>query len=322
MCEDKNSFVVYAEIKETIDELTDEEVGKLFRGMVEYQATGEAPEFTGVLKFAFIPVRQQMDRNNSKWQRTRERRAEAGRRGGVKSGESRRNEANEANEANASNEKHDEANEANASGFGSNEANEAVNVNDNVNVNVNGNVNVNVPVNVSDEVPDAEALSLSLIKKLNAESGSRHKLTAEFTGRIRELLNAGYTEADMMKVIEVKAAEWRDDAKMKQYLRPRTLFGDKFEDYVLSPVPAAIEEKESRSAEIASLTEERRKLKTDVEVLATQIGIVRNSVVTGSGGRDLEELKRDLEALRIEKATKEQRIEFIEKRMERLKDEG
>lgn len=322
MCEDKNSFVVYAEIKETIDELTDEEVGKLFRGMVEYQATGEVPEFTGILKFAFIPVRQQMDRNNSKWQRTRERRAEAGRRGGVKSGESRRNEANEANEANASNEKRDEANEANASGFGSNEANEAVNVNDNVNVNVNGNVNVNVPVNVSDEVPDAEALSLSLIKKLNAESGSRYKLTAEFTGRIRELLNAGYTEADMMKVIEVKAAEWRNDAKMKQYLRPRTLFGDKFEDYVLAPVPVAIEEKENRSAEIASLTEEKRKLETDVEVLATQIGIVRNSVVAGSGGRDIEALRRDLEALKIEKATKEQRVEFIEKRMERLKDEG
>ena len=321
MREDKNSFVVYAEIKETIDELTDEEVGKLFRGMVEYQATGEIPELTGILKFAFIPVRQQMDRNNSKWQRTRERRAEAGRRGGVKSGESRRNEANEAN---ASNEKHDEANEVNASGFGSNEANEAVNVNDNVNVNVNGNVNVNVPVNVpvnvSDEVPDAEALSLSLIKTLNAESGSRYKLTAEFTGRIRELLNAGYTEADMMKVIKVKAAEWRDDAKMKQYLRPRTLFGDKFEDYVLAPVPVAIEEKENRSAEIASLTEEKRRLETDVEVLATQIGIVRNSVVAGSGGCDIEALKRDLEALKIEKATKEQRIEFIEKRMERLKE--
>ena len=319
MCEDKNTFVVYAEIKETIDELTDEEVGKLFRGMVEYQATGEAPEFTGVLKFAFIPVRQQMDRNNSKWQRTRERRAEAGRRGGVKSGESRRNEANEANEANASNEKHDEANEANASGFGSNEANEAVNVNDNVNVNVNGNVNVNVPVNVpvnvSDEVPDAEALSLSLIKKLNAESGSRYKLTAEFTGRIRELLNAGYTESDMVKVIEVKAAEWRSDAKMKQYLRPRTLFGDKFEDYVLAPVPVAIEEKENRSAEIASLTEEKQKLETDVQVLTTQIGIVRSGGAVGFGGRDLE-------ALKIEKATKEQRIEFIEKRMERLKDEG
>ena len=311
MCEEKNSFVVYAEIKETIDELTDEEVGKLFRGMVEYQATGEVPEFTGILKFAFIPVRQQMDRNNSKWQRTRERRAEAGRRGGVKSGESRRNEANEANEANASNEKHDEANEANASGFGSNEANEAVNVNDNVNV--NGNVNVNVPVNVSDEVPDAEALSLSLIKKLNAESGSRYKLTAEFTGRIRELLNAGYTEADMMKVIEVKAAEWRNDAKMKQYLRPRTLFGDKFEDYVLAPVPVSIEEKENRSAEIASLTEEKRRLETDVEVLATQIGIVRSGGAVGFGGRDLE-------ALKIEKATKEQRIEFIEKRMERLKE--
>ena len=320
MCEEKNSFVVYAEIKETIDELTDEEVGKLFRGMVEYQTTGKVPEFTGILKFAFIPVRQQMDRNNSKWQRTRERRAEAGRRGGVKSGESRRNEANEANEANASNEKHDEANEANASGFGSNEANEAVNVNDNVNVNVNGNVNVNVPVNVSDEVPDAEALSLSLIKKLNAESGSRYKLTAEFTGRVRELLGAGYTEADMMKVIEVKAAEWRNDAKMKQYLRPRTLFGDKFEDYVLAPVPVAIEEKENRSAEIASLTEERWKLKTDVEVLTKQIGIVRNSVVAGSGGCDIEALRRDLEALKIEKATKEQRIEFIEKRMERLKE--
>ena len=60
MADNKNSFIVYAaDIKETLDKLTDDQVAELFRGMVDYQITGEAPEFSGVLEFAFIPIRQQ-----------------------------------------------------------------------------------------------------------------------------------------------------------------------------------------------------------------------------------------------------------------------
>ena len=78
MQEEKNSFIVFTDIKEILDDLDDNQVAALFRGMVDYQETGEDPNFKGALKYIFIPIRQQMDRNNEKWNRTKEVRAVAG----------------------------------------------------------------------------------------------------------------------------------------------------------------------------------------------------------------------------------------------------
>ena len=89
------TFIVYDEIKDTLDEMTDEEIGKLFRGMVDYHVTGEEPDLKGGLKFAFIPIRQQMDRDDDKWNKTREARAEAGRKGGAPKGNQNAQKAEE-----------------------------------------------------------------------------------------------------------------------------------------------------------------------------------------------------------------------------------
>lgn len=126
MSDDKSSFVVYTDIKEIIDDLDDVQVATLFRAMVNYRITGRAPKLAGSLKYIFIPIRQQMDRDKEKWNKTRAARAESGRKGGIESGKVRakQNEANEANAYFAS------SNEAN-------EANEAVNVTGTVNATVN-----------------------------------------------------------------------------------------------------------------------------------------------------------------------------------------
>jgi hypothetical protein len=134
MSESKDSFVVYTDIKEIIDELDDKQVATLFRSMVEFRITGKAPKLTGTLKYIFIPIRQQMERDKEKWEQTRAARAESGRKGGIASGKSR-NKANKANEANASSEKPLKL-RVSRPVDNSNEANEAVNVN------VNGNVTV------------------------------------------------------------------------------------------------------------------------------------------------------------------------------------
>ena len=73
MSKDQKGFVVYGDIKETLDELTDEQVATLFRGMVDYHVTGKEPKFKGVLKFVFIPLKQQMDRNTEKYEKQCER---------------------------------------------------------------------------------------------------------------------------------------------------------------------------------------------------------------------------------------------------------
>ena len=294
MTDSKNSFVVYTDIKETLDGLTDDQVATLFRGMVDYQITGSVPEFDGVLKFAFIPIRQQMDRDNTKWERTKAARSESGRQGGLRSGAVRRAKAEaEANEANAS---RFEANEAN-------EANEAVNVNVNVNVNGNGNVNG----------ADAEALSSSLISYLNEKSGGKYKPTGAITERISELLAAGYTETDFIQVIDSKVAEWKDDPKMRSYLRPRTLFGDKFEEYVSGPVPVEVEEQQKREETVARLEEERSATVTALDAINESIKEIRD----GPGG--VRSAWDDYRALSDQKAIAEQKIENIDNRLGRLR---
>ena len=298
MADNKNSFVVYTDIKETLDDLTDEQVAALFRGMVDYQITGEDPMFSGALKYVFIPIRQQMDRNNTKWERKKAVRAEAGRQGGIRSGEVRRAKAeNEANEANASQSKQNEANEAN----------EAVTVNGTVTVNVNG----NGTVTVSDEA-DAESLSRSLISYLNEKSGGTYKPTDEITDRIGELLAAGYTEADMIRVIDSKVSEWKDDAKMRSYLRPRTLFGDKFEEYVSGPVPIEVEEKQKKQEIAEKLQEERSSKAESLSSILGRLKIIRD----GPGG--IKGAWDEYKELQDKKIVLEQDIEFIDAKLGRL----
>lgn len=305
MADNKNSFIVYAaDIKETLDKLTDDQVAELFRGMVDYQITGEAPEFSGVLEFAFIPIRQQMDRDNTKWERTREKRVESGRQGGIRSGEVRKAKAeNEANEANASKSKQ-------------NEANEAVNVN----VNVNDNVNVNGNVNVSDSFTAGSdgpaSLSSLLISYLNEKAGTNYNVTAAVVQRIGELIDAGYTADDMKSVIDKKVSEWKDSDKMRGYLRPRTLFGDKFEEYAGAPVPLEIEnqqkEEEKRREITEKLQEERTSKSEKLSSVLERLQIIRD----GPGG--ISSAWQESQELNDRKIVLEQDLEFIDKKLGRL----
>ena len=81
MDKEQKGFVVYGDIRATANELTDEQLGKLFRGMIDYFVDGNEPKFKGELKFAFIPIKQQMDRDADKYiQKCEKMRANANRR--------------------------------------------------------------------------------------------------------------------------------------------------------------------------------------------------------------------------------------------------
>ena len=67
MGKDQKGFVVYGDVQAVVDELDDEQAGKLFRAMLTYFATGKAPKFDGVLKYVWIPIKQQMDRDKEKY---------------------------------------------------------------------------------------------------------------------------------------------------------------------------------------------------------------------------------------------------------------
>ncbi len=121
----KKSFILYCDIGQHLELLSNEDAGLLFKGIVHYADTGELPDLPPMAAMAFSFIRAQVDRDQEKWNTTREKRRAAGKSGGLKSGESRQR----SNEANASNPKQNEADEA-----------------DNVNVTVP--VNGNVPVTV------------------------------------------------------------------------------------------------------------------------------------------------------------------------------
>ncbi len=98
--------------------LSDEQAGRLIKAIFTYEVNKEIPKFNdGMLDMAFSFIKSQLDRDTEKWEKIRQKRSEAGRKGG----------------------KQTKANQANASFAKQNEANQAVNVNvnDNVNVNVN-----------------------------------------------------------------------------------------------------------------------------------------------------------------------------------------
>lgn len=303
MADNKNSFIVYADIKETLDKLTDDQVAELFRGMVDYQITGEAPEFSGVLEFAFIPIRQQMDRDNTKWERTREKRVKSGRQGGIRSGEVRKDKAeNEAKEASSSKSKQTKQNEAN----------EAVNVN--VNDNVNGNVNVSDSFEAGSYGP--AHLSSLLISYLNEKAGTNYNVTSAVVQRIGKLMDDGYTADDMKSVIDKKVSEWKDSDKMRGYLRPRTLFGDKFEEYFGAPVPLEIEnqqkEEEKRRDIAEKLQEERSSKAESLSSILGRIQVIRD----GPGG--IKGAWKEFKELNDRKIVLEQDLEFIDKKLGRL----
>ena len=91
----KQSFVLFADLREPLEDLTDEQVGKLFRAVLDYVGDGTEPEFTGILKLAFAFMKTSLDRNMEKYKQTIERRRAAGRAGGLASAEARKKKAQE-----------------------------------------------------------------------------------------------------------------------------------------------------------------------------------------------------------------------------------
>ena len=74
-----------------------------------------------------------------------------------------------------------------------------------------------------------------IVQYLNQKTNKNFKHTSKVTQRhIRARLAEGFTVSDFKQVIDNKCNDWLRDQKMKEYLRPETLFGTKFESYLNS----------------------------------------------------------------------------------------
>ncbi|MBQ8893416.1 MAG: conserved phage C-terminal domain-containing protein [Clostridia bacterium] len=76
-------------------------------------------------------------------------------------------------------------------------------------------------------------LSERVIGYLNQKAGRSFGATAENTMYlIRCRMEEGWAEEDFKKVIDTMVRRWNHDKEWGIYLRPRTLFGEHFEEYL------------------------------------------------------------------------------------------
>ena len=71
-----------------------------------------------------------------------------------------------------------------------------------------------------------------IIEYLNSKTGKSYKSTTRKTqSLIKARIDEGFNEEEFFKVIDNKVAEWKG-TEYEKYLRPETLFGNKFEGYL------------------------------------------------------------------------------------------
>lgn len=278
MSKDQKGFVVYGDIEESLNELTDEQVAKLFRGMVSYFNTGKEPKFSGLMKMVFIPIRQQMDRDTDKYEKKCEKNRE-------------------------SIQKYWDKVKADTNEY------ERIRTNTNVYERIPPNTNVantntktttttktDTGTTTTSSETDAGLLSFDLIQYLNEKTGSDYKADKANAVRVQTLLDSGYSPDQLRTVIDKKVDEWYGDSKMRSYLRPSTLFGDKFGEYLAAPISLTAEKQQKANLERASLEEqlnekrkalaymkdslkeatkeERRNLREQIAILEDSIGLI------------------------------------------------
>ena len=117
MAEGKKSFVLYTDLIEITEELTNEEAGLLFKTILRY-VNDLNPEIPKEIKLAFIPIRQDLKRDLKKYEAQVER-------------------ITRINEERKRKKENQERNEVDTISHEVEGVNVNVNVNDNVNVNVN-----------------------------------------------------------------------------------------------------------------------------------------------------------------------------------------
>lgn len=102
--------------------------------------------------------------------------------------------------------------------------------------------------NVSEEKPPKVVWTdetKHIIDYLNKQTGKKYSVKTKKTAQlVHKLLDNGFTVEDFERVIDIKCKQWLNNEKMNQYLRPRTLFSEKFEDY-LNEAPARVNQQEA-----------------------------------------------------------------------------
>lgn len=189
----KDNFLLKKSQQEVFETLTDEEAGKLIKGIFKYMQNGDS-ELSGVMKAIFIPIKNDIDKNEERYKKICERNKENGSKGGRPKTQETQSVILKTQE------------------------NPKKPDNNHISYITNHNSNNQIINNIIDY----------LNNKLNSKFKSNTKNTLI---KINARLNEGYNLDDFIVVIDKKYDEWIG-TEFEKYLCPETLFGNKFEKYL------------------------------------------------------------------------------------------
>ena len=187
----RDSFVFYRSFMESLICFDDQTRLAVYDALTQYALNGIETELNGSALGIFKLIKPQIDANN--------RRFENGQKGGRPKNQTETKQKPKENQTKTK-------------------------VEPNVNVNVNDNVNDIKKNNVGK--PDTFDCDIKeIVDYLNQKTQSNFKAKTEETRKsIRARLKEGYTVDDFKRVIDSKSSDWADSERMREYLRPSTLF--------------------------------------------------------------------------------------------------
>lgn len=209
----KDNFLLKKSQKEVFEQLTDEEAGKLIKGIFQYATTGEN-KLEGYLNIIFIPIRNEIDKNEERYIKVCER-----------------------NKKNIE-KRWDTKNTTGKSGI----PNDTKNTDNHNHIHLENKSNSNRGMGEEEEKKETfkdtdddgllSEISKKVIEHLNKTAGTNFRYTSKLNrSKINARLNEGYKLDDFIDVINKKHKEWQG-TEFERYLCPETLFGNKFEKYL------------------------------------------------------------------------------------------
>ena len=202
---EKDNILINLDDYQAVRNFSNEDAGKLFHTICRYSLGEEIGDLEDKIQVAFSFFKVRLDENRKNWEKTRIERKKAGRLGGL------------AKQANANFAKQNEQTVANVA------------VSDNVNVSDSVSVN-----DIKKKASPSDAV-ITILEDLNKRTKSKKgfsPLAQCNQNLIKARMSEGFTVENFITVNEKKVKQWLHDPEMSKYLRPATLYGNKFDGYL------------------------------------------------------------------------------------------
>ena len=211
---EKDNILINLDDYQAVRNFSNEDAGKLFHTICRDSLGEEIGDLEDKIQVAFSFFKVRLDENRKNWEKTRIERKKAGRLGGL------------AKQANANFAKQNKQTVANLPVNVSDSVSDSVSVND-----INDSVSVNY---IKKKASPSDAV-ITILEDLNKRTKSKKgfsPLAQCNQNLIKARMSEGFTVENFITVNEKKVKQWLHDPEMSKYLRPETLYGNKFDGYL------------------------------------------------------------------------------------------